>query len=44
MSLISMKLPAYDGTTTSGTQPRKIWQQWEGMYFRFDDDDNKMSY
>ena len=36
------QLIEYDGTTTSGTQPRKISQQWENLYIRFDDD-NKIN-
>ena len=36
-----MKPAAYDGTSTSGTQPWKYDRNWR--YFRFDDD-NKVSY
>ena len=38
-----MKMPAYDGTSSSGTQPRKYGNNGKGRYIRFDDD-NKMSY
>ena len=38
-----MKPTAYEGTTNSSTQTRKIWQQWESLYFWFDDE-NKMNY
>ena len=38
-----MKLPAYGGTATIGTQPRKYDNNGKNRYFRFDDD-NKMSY
>ena len=33
----------YADTTAPDTQTWKIWQQWKGGYFRFDDD-NKMGY
>ena len=39
-----MKPTAYDGTTNSSTQPRKIWQQWERFILSIFDDDNKMNY
>ena len=38
-----MKPTAYDGTTTSGTQPWKNDKNGKGWYLLFDDD-NKMSY
>ena len=40
-----MKPTSYDGTTTSGTQPRtKYDNNGKAWYFRLDDDDNKMIY
>ena len=39
-----MKPTAYDGTTTSGAQPRKKYDNnMKGWYFR-SGDDNKISY